>query len=67
MKKLNYTQIAFMVAAGIVILPIGHFITYNTSWSYSEPLMLLATAIEGALSCAVGLIVYKLFVGLKKP
>jgi hypothetical protein len=58
--KIRAGQIVCMLVAAAIIFPIGHQLTFNTFWSYSEPLTLLATGIEGALSAAIGLLAYKM-------
>jgi hypothetical protein len=54
MRKLNYTQLAFIFVAAFVVFPLGRNITYGTVWSDHEYLTVFAAVIEGALSIGIG-------------
>jgi hypothetical protein len=66
MRKLNYTQLAFIFVAAFIVFPMGRNITYGTVWSDHEYLTVFAAVIEGALSIGIGLGLYWLFLGSRK-
>lgn len=65
-KPINWTLIACIAAAAIVVFPLGHELLYGSAWSYSAPLKLLAATLEGLLSAVIGYSIYWLFIGRRK-
>jgi hypothetical protein len=58
-KPIDWTLVACIAGAAIVIFALGRYLLHGSSWSNSEGLVLLASVIEGALSAMIGVAVRK--------
>jgi hypothetical protein len=58
-KHIDWTLVACITGAAIVIFLLGQYLLDRSSWSQSQGLIVLASAIEGVLIAMSGLAVHK--------
>jgi hypothetical protein len=64
-KQIDWTLVACIAGAAIVVFALGQYLLYGSSWSHTQGLILLASVIEGALSAIIGVAVHKFLFGRK--
>jgi hypothetical protein len=57
-KQIDWTLVACIAGATIVIFLLGQYLLDGSSWSHSNGLIVLASVIEGALSAMSGVAVH---------
>ena len=58
-KQIDWTLVACIAGAAIVIFLFGRYLLDGSAWSHSRGLIVLASVIEGALTAVIGVAVHK--------
>jgi hypothetical protein len=58
-KQIDWTLVACIAGAAIVIFLLGRYLLDESSWSHSRGLIVLASVIEGAVTAISGVAVHK--------